>query len=451
MKIKQVLSVCLLTLLLVTFNSCKKDTIDVSQLLSTVPSSAGGVVVFNIEGMAKDAGCEIKNHIIEPGEVIKGLLEEASPTQKKDFMVLFDGSTGIEPKVAVLFYDANRTFLTVALYDEVKFTQFVESQVGTNFEDVGNGLKVCGQVAMKGGQAWLCLPTGKRLDPEGIEAYSSLSTSQSFLVTPMGEKLLTEESDIRGWALLKTYLGQSLSRADRALASIGLDLIFENAESVRFEADFKKGEFEAEAVILNDKGNPAKSLLPLEKIDVKPIKELGESCQGLMAFTITPKLVKKFEEIGNSLGGGLFGNFFKELKNIDGTTAMIVSGKNLDEEEAINGVISTKGDVSPAFKEFVSEYLGAISIDGDKLKFTKGNVAGSLSVDKVADEIKGSCFALVVEPSELAGLNFFKYLSTGFSMVELKLKQDSGSLEVEIEAKTKSPDENALLTILRSK
>ncbi|MCH5242745.1 MAG: hypothetical protein J1F67_10065 [Muribaculaceae bacterium] len=447
MKLKS-LSLTLAAIMLLVFNSCKKDTVDVTDLLSSVPSSAAGVIVLNMENMLDDAGCKIKDHVITPSQVVMNLLDKASSQDKEDFLMLFDGSTGIEPKAAVVFYDSNRAFLTFALYDVDKFCSFVEGKSGHKFVDEGSGVKMNGSVAVKGAQAWICLTSGKRLDADAIASYASLGKAQSFLVTPIGEKLLVEENDIRGWALINTFVNELLSRSESSMATLGLGFLFEDAESVKFKVDFKKGELESEAVVLNDKGKPAKYQLPAEKIDVNTLKNLGGSCDAMMAFTINSKLIKKFDQLSSAFGGVMFGNLNDAFKNIDGTVGVITGSNSMEE---LKGVITTKGEVSQTLKDLISTQIAPISLDGKLLTFGKGNVNGHLDVAECADELKGCCLGIVLDAS---GLNSVGYdasgMAAGFKNFVLKFKPESGGLEMELEINTADPKENALVTLLKS-
>lgn len=438
----------LMAVVLLGFNSCKKETVDVTDLLKTVPSSAAGVVVINMEGILEDAGCKIKDHVVTPSDEVKGLIEKSSSSMKDEYMLLFSGDTGIEPKGAVVFYDTNRTFLTVALYDVKKFCDYIEKKTGNSFTEESGGVKVCGQVAVKGSQAWVCMVSHKNIDADAISAYASLGMSQSFLVTPIGEKLLVEEDDIRGWAMINTFANEMLSRQDRSMFSLGLGFLFEDAESVMFKTDFKKGELEMEAIVLNDNGKPAKYLLPSDKVDVNTLKSLGATCDAMMAFTLNSKLIKKFEQLGSAFGGVLFGNLGEMFKNVDGTVGIVSSGNGVG--ESINGVVSTKGEVSKSLKDLISNEMGAVKEDGKYLRFSKGDVKGSLSVEDCANELKGCCLGFVLDPSGFQSVGYGDAAPTGLKEVVFKLNPESGGLEVEIDVKTTDPKENALLTILRN-
>lgn len=441
-------SLAIAALMLMVFNSCKKETVDVTDLLRSVPSSAAGVVVFNMEGMLEDAGCKINGHEIIPSQAIKDRIAKVSSSKQEDFMMLFSGDTGIEPKGAVVFYDANRAFLTFALYDVNKFCAFVNNKTQGSFTDAGSGVQVNGNIAVKGAQAWVCLTSGKSIDTDAIASYAGLSPSQSYVVTPMGENLLIDERDIRGWALINVFTDQMLSRRDKNMLTLGLGFLFEGAESVQFSVDFKKGEVEAEAVVLNDKGQPAKYQLPSDKIDVNTLKGLGETCDAMMAFTISPKLIKKFDQIGAAFGGALFGDLGDTFKNVDGTVGVIASGTN--EAQSMNGVVTTKGDISQTLRDMISEYMGPVSMDGKLLRFSKGDVKGSLQVKECAEELKGCCLGLVVDASGYGTLGYQEEAPTGFKELIIKLKPESGGLEFDVEANTIDEKENALLTLLRT-
>lgn len=434
-------------LLLVT--SCKKETVDVTDLLKTVPSSAAGVMVFDMEAILSDADCKVKDHQIMPGKEIKSLIDKASSPTAKEWLMLFENSNGVEPKGAVLFYDSKRVFLTFALYDEKQFCDFVEKKTGLQFASQDAGVKICGNVAVKGEQAWICLTAGKKIDADAIASYYSLATQQSFLVTEMGEKLLVEENDVRGWALLDTFTQQILDRSQRNLFSMVSSFLFENPQSIEFKVDFKKGELEAEAIILNEKGKPAKYQLPAEKVNVEALKTLGANgCDAMMAFTINSKLVKKLAKVGNAIGGALFGDLEGVFQNVDGTVGLVTSGQGI--ANSLNGFITTKGELSKTLKDMVSENVGPVSMDGKLVRFSKGDVKGALSVEECAEELKGCCLGIIWNDSFMKDTNFTAYSPSGFASYCLKFKPESGGLELDFEAKTSNPSQNSLITILNS-
>lgn len=432
-------------LLMVVVASCKKDTVDVTDLLITVPSSAGGVVVINLEGLVQDTGSKIKDHQIYPSKELQEIISKSGKVAQEDIRILFDGDTGIDPKGVVVFYDSSRLFATVCLYDADKFCEFIEKQSGGSFIEE-SGVKICDKVAVKGNQAWICLSSYRRIDADAIAGYASLKDSQSFLVTPMGEELLTDENDVRGWILLGATLDQFLSRSTRTMFTLGAGFVFEDPESVEFKIDFKKGELEVEGKILNDKYKPAKYLLPADKVDVATLKTLGETCDGMMAFNLNSELIKKFDKLGQSFGGALFGNLNETFKNVDGTVGVAVGAQNKD----LEGVITTKGGISPELQQMMSQMGGTLKTDGKYVRFSQGTLSGSLQVAECAEDLKGSCLGFVINPSTYSNITDGSQAPVGFNLFVLKLKPESGGLEIEIEAKTANPDENALLTVMKN-
>lgn len=428
------------------FNSCKKNTVDVTDLLKTVPSSAAGVIVFNTESMLDGLGCKIKDNKVTLGAELQAVINEHSGNEQDAIMALFNGDSGVDPKALVLFYDSNRAYLTMWLYDEEKFYAFAEKEGEEKFVDMGGGLKVMGNTAVKGGQAWICISPRKRLDADAVTSYSKLNASQSFLVTPMGEELLVSEDDVRGWVLLDVFTSDLLSRQNRSMATMGSSFLFENAESIKFSVEFEKGKVELESIPLDSNYKPAKYKLPASKIDVAQLKTLGESCDGLMAFTVTPKLAKKLGEISKMFGGLFFGDAEAFLKNIDGTVGLIGSG-NFDENMSLSALIDTKGPLSQDLKNFLSEYVGNLSEDGNLVRVKKGNVSGSLNVAEAAEALKGCCMGIVLDQSQLD--SFGNIDTKGFSYIAFKLDPEGGGIEFKVEGVTQNKDEYSLLTILK--
>ncbi len=53
----RVMLMCLIVGLLPALNSCKKDSADISDLVSKVPSSAEAVIGINLGSLLEKAGC----------------------------------------------------------------------------------------------------------------------------------------------------------------------------------------------------------------------------------------------------------------------------------------------------------------------------------------------------------------------------------------------------------
>ena len=110
--------------------SCQKEkTANVEDLLSTVPSSAGMVVGFNLSSLLEKAGCKIDGSSVTPGKEIKESLDAAPAGKQNDLIkALLSGETGIDPVGAILFTDAYNTYFTAAIADTEKYSDFIVKQ-----------------------------------------------------------------------------------------------------------------------------------------------------------------------------------------------------------------------------------------------------------------------------------------------------------------------------------
>lgn len=308
-------------------------------------------------------------------------------------------------------------------------------------------MTVCENIAVKGNQAWICLSSAKRIDPDAIIGYSGLSKSQSFLNTDMAKVILESENDIVGWGNFNTVMSNILTRQNMSILSIASGFLFEDVDALQFTMDFKKGEMEASAFFLDENGDPAKYLLPAEKINGKALKELGGSCDMLVAFTITPKLVQKIEKLGTALGGGFFGDLKEVLKNIDGTVAFATSSGNSD----YNGLLTTSGPVSDDLKRLFSQNDIPTKEDGDYLRFSKGNVTGGITLDDCAALLKGYTIGLVADFQGMKkAATDYASLPSSMSTVVVGFAPESGSLKLNLELKTADEKENFLLSAIKA-
>lgn len=439
--------VCISIIMMLSFASCKEEPVDMTGLLSTVPASTSGVVCIDLQSILKDLGCKINGKKIEAGKELSKIISSMEENEKSFVLKMFDGYSGISPECTVIFYDSNRCFLTVSLADVEGFCSFIENETGSTFSDAGNGVRLCANVAVKGAQAWLCISSNKRIDADAIVAYSSLKRSQSFLNTGMASRFTDTDDAITGWGSINTILSGIMDRGNLSMLNIGLNLFFEESSDLCFSVNFEKGKLEAEAILLNESGKPAKYLLPSEKINISTIENLGESCDALFAMTVTPKLVDKIEKIVSTFSPSFSGL----LKNVDGTVSVIFSNPLSGGFGNIKGVIPTKGEVSQELKNFVTTGIAPVTDDGKYLTFSKGEVSGKLSVKECASFIKGSCLGFVADLESLTILDDgIPSTVAQFSNIAFTMSPESGGIEFEIILTGSNQNENILLTCLKA-
>lgn len=438
-------------LMMLTVTSCKEDRADMTGLLSTVPSSAGGVISLDLKSILQDMGCKIDKNVIKPGKEVSEFLSTMKDKERAELLKLLNGESGISPECAVVFFDANRCFLTVSLDDVEAFCKFMENDKGQSFVDQGSGVRICGNVAVKGAQAWICLSSGKRIDGEAISAYSSLKNSQSFLSNPMASRFVEPKNDIVGWGSIQTLLSGTMSRGNMSVLTLGMGFLFEDASDLAFSIDFEKGFLQASATILNEEGKPAKYLMPSEKINTSTIEGLGESCDAMIAFTLTPKMVSKIGKIGSAIGGNLFGDLTSYLKNVDGTIGALWSNPTSGEYRTVTGVVTTKGEVSQQLKDIISNMVAPVREDGKLLRFSNGLVSGRLNVKESCDKLKGSCLGGVINLQGLKEVNGSLPAEAGsFENLIFTMNPDSGGLTFKFTLTGSDSKENILVSLLRN-
>lgn len=439
-------------LMLLVLASCAKEKTDISGLLASVPSSAGAVAGLNLQSMLTKAGFKLDGNEIKSGDIDVSKICTLSPDGLGALKAFTDNESGIDPTCAILFFDANRTYLTFGLIDTGKFRDYIQKWKGESFVDANGGVSVCSNVAMKGAQAWISL-FNYDISSDAVAGYSSLSASQSFLSHYFGEKIKEMTHDISAWGKL-TNLSRTLwDFRQTSMFNVVSSALYDNAEDVIFEADFEKGKFEGKLSVINEKGKPAKYLLPAEKINVETASSIGTGADVFVALTITPKLVEKIDKLGGSLAGAVFKNTLEGMKSIDGTVAVAFS--NPDELfDNMSGVVTTDGNPSMLLKSTIS-LLSPMREDGNLIRFSKGATDGKLKIKDCAELLKGATLGIVTDipqdpVSQLANIPLVGPALINFEYYCLKLVPSDGSADIVMVIGSDNKGENILKTILKT-
>lgn len=431
---------CVLVALCVLLPSCnKREPSDVSSLLATVPSSAGAVVGIDLRSILEKAGCKINGSDITPGKEVEQWLAgyNTGGTKGEILRMFLNGESGIDPEGAVIFLDAYNLYVTAMLADTGKFISFVEEKSGNKFSEAEGGVKVCGNVAVNGAQMWIA-PNASGIDPRAIKNYSTLSEGQNFLSKNVSQPLAAMATDIVAWGETGTIAKRFLSFGDLATFNLAVGALFDNPASLALSVDFKKGEVDGVLKVLNDKGNTAKFLLPTKKVDTDLVKSLGGQADVVVAANISKDFSKKVEKMLSSFGGGMFDNYIKPLSQIDGTVA-VEFGVRKDGETPANGVVQTDGDPNPDVMNFIAQF-GTTRKEGNSVRFSKGEVTGSLNVEEEASRMKGAWFGVAYSAEGSQKWNF--------SSLNSLLIPDDGGLRLEVTGHFKDGSKNSLLSLL---
>ena len=436
--------VCLAALILPALNSCKKETADVGDLLSTVPSSAGAVVGFDLTSILEKAGCKVNGSDITPGKEVTAWIErqkDVKDSEREVLKLILNGESGVDPSGAIFFTDAYNSYVTVMLADTKKFTDFVESRSGNGFADGGNDVRSCGNVAVKGAQAWVCVSSDNTIDTKAVANYSTLSPEQSFASNGFASTLTEMKTDIVGWGEIKSLLKTAGAYRQMSTVSLVGGMLFDDASSFSFNVDFRKGSLVSSLSVLNSKGTVAKYLLPAEKIDLATLKSIATTAQAFGAVCITKDLVKKIENIASSLGGSSFTAALNALKPIDGTVAVAFSDIDSTSDN-LSGVVTTDGTPTLDLLSAISSFAPTRK-DGKLVRFSKGTVSGGLDVQKCADLLKGATMGFVMDmPKGGHGLG------DEIRTLALAFVPESGGMKLDMTMEGADQSVNILLAII---
>lgn len=425
--------------------SCSGDKADVSELLATVPADASAVIAVNVKKLVEKAGCEIDGSKIIPGKEVEQIMKQADDSTSNDIKTLrrlLNGEAGIDPTVAVIFMEGNELYFTGFLADPNKFKQFNEKEFKAQFTE-SEGISSLGNVALKGNQFWIHASHQNYINVSQVSRFTSLNDKLSFLSNAYADKISTFSKDIEGWANLSSlYNASGMSFQQKAMAGMGLAVLFSDAQDIAFFADFDKGKMVTALNFIDSKGNPAKFNLPTDRIDVGLIKEVSPSSDAIFAMAISPKLVEQLQkDLGDKNVPGL-GRLMPALSAIDGTCVVA------NAPDAFKGMVSTKGDNTSALSDFLSSSLNVtVTKDGKLLRFEKGTVSGKLSADDMASRFKGAMIAAAFSSDKLSSSQFngLKYKD----MVAL-LTPSEGSMKFEVTITSDNDKENFLLTYIKS-
>ncbi len=435
--------ITMLAFLMPVLNSCQKETADTRDLLATVPSSSGIVAGINLKSMLEKAGCKVDGSDITPGNEVSAWIEsrkDEKDSNRRALKLILDGESGIDPSVAVYFMDAYNSYVTASLADTKKFEEFVVSQSGGQFEDSGDGVRTCGNIAIKGAQTWICVSSYNTIDAKAVANYANLGDNQSFMKNEFASSIATMTADVVGWGDIKAFSKQGFSFNQLSSASMFMNAVFEDASALSFNLDFQKGKTVGSVSVLNTKGENAKYLLPTSKVDLSTVKSLGDHAELLVAMTITKDFTKKLEKIG----GAMLSSITEMIKPIDGTVALACG--NLDsDEKSFSGVVTTDGEISREFMTELSAF-GATRKDGKLVRVSNGSLTGNLEVDKAADYLKGSILGMVINP-QVAGLdNVPVFVNT----LALTLVPQGNGLKCDIIAVSNDQSKNMFLSFIEN-
>ncbi len=438
MKMIRIIAALAALVILAGMAGCRKhDKADADELLKTIPSSASFVAVANISEILEEAGCKVDDGKVSDTEQLRAAISRMKKDKERRLLTLFlDGESGVEPSVSAFFAETSGTYNAGILADPGKFKSLVEKETGKSFAD-DNGCEVAGNIAVKGNRYWMHLNSSS-IDAATVNGFAGLGEKQSFLSNPYGKNLREVEDAVEGWGNIQALMALGdLDFQSRALAQVGLQTIFKDAENIRFNISFDKSEMKAEAGILDSKGRHAKLLYPVSKVDVATVKEIGGNAEVLIAMAIPNKF-----KATSGQNASMLGIYAKLFSCVDGTAAFAATNTP---DPSLKGVITTTGENTTELSDMLSRTGLSVVKDGKQLKVTKGAVTGSLDVAASAERFKDAAAGIIIDGS-LTGKN---PAERDVKDISIALAPYDGSLRLVVKAHARSDNDRIILSLIK--
>lgn len=406
-----------LLIIAVVMGACSKDnSADVKSLLATIPSSSSMVCVMDINSLHEKESAKGDGEELNCNDVLDFLISNKNDREWMD--LLSSGKAGIEPSVLALFSDGYVVCLTGVISNTKDFEASVAKTTGAEFVDK-KGVKTCRNIAYKDDRFWLVLSGRPEVDAVEINGYMSLAESQSVLSRKEVTDILTGfDHDILGWADIAGIMTiGDMDFQKRAMLKLGLETIFDDAKSVIFSADFKKGELECLARLLNSKWKDAKCLLNLGKIDEQTILKIAGTADMVIAADMPAKMISDLTE-RTSGSPSMINIMLQSMKGVDGTMAIAFS----NDMQSFRGVVTTDGSDVTSLQQLLGGSRVSTRREGNFVLFSFGEQKGSSTVTKLVSGLKGASLGASMSDEDLT--------KHGIGNISMTCNQSSGTMDV---------------------
>lgn len=420
--------------------SCSKgESADASDLLATVPSDASTVVVANVKTLLEKSGCKVDGSKITPSQAV---LDNLGKDKNAGYArIFFNGESGVDPTVAILFRVGYYTYISGVADDPAKFKASVEKEYGSKFNSE-EGIDIAGNIAVADNRFWVNVDR-TQIDAREIKHFTTIDKTQSFLSNPYADHLCKIESDAEGWGNIAGLLNTAnIDFQQRATLQVALQTLFEDPSSVTFTIDFLEGKAEFNANVINSKGSMAKYLLPTEKVDMNAIDAIGGTADAVVALAIPHKLIEMMQKDASSKGPSVMGVYLQALSALDGTTAIAFGA----DANSLRGVVTTDGSNTQQLTSFLNGLGVQTTVDGKMLRLSRGNLAGQSQVADIAVPLKGSVGGIATS----IPANLKPAMASKATAGSLTLHASGNSLTIRVTLTSADTKKNFLETILEN-
>lgn len=428
-------------------SSCSgNSTADTRELLATIPSDVSFVAVANLKAVIEDAGAKVDGSSVKIDKKLSEKLAAADSAAFLPRFISYISEGGVDPSVAAVFQEGYNSFAAGFLADTDKFKTVVEKEFGSKFATDGD-IATCGNVAVSANRFWVCISSRNTINPSDIKHFMSLSDKQSIISSKSADAALSDmDHDIQAWGDIKGVLNAAgLDFGSKAAATMAIETIFDDAESMVWTADFEKGRFMASGQVMNSKGGLAKFNFPTSEIDLSVIRKIEGDKNSVVAVAIPSKLIKSLEEQTKSKGASMIGMLLPMLSSLDGTT---VYTENAD--KSASAIISTNGGGTADLSDLLNQYGYTVKKDGKFLLCSKKGEGSanpaempSVSADEAAKLLKGGMLGVIYCLKDMPALN-----ARNLSNTVLLLSPEKNSLSISFSLNSATPKENIILNLL---
>lgn len=385
------LSLILTALLIIAAGCSKTDNADIEGLLQTVPADANAVAVVDLEKIADVFGCKTDGKTITLNSEAKLALDNAAMNaqSKRAIIDLCEGNSGID-LTKLVYFSAARDYVTGLLNDPDKFVAFIrkyESNDSTTVEVQSSGeARLVGHAVVIGNQFWMAYPGTP--DEDQLQHYKTLKGPQSFAANDVAAHLISDTDVVTFVADINKAISDVPNKKE---IRMGLAFILDDPSYVAGGVSVEKKNVRLKADVLNSDLQPAKLLIPTDKIDTDMVKDFDGTAEAFLAVSLPKELMKKIGDLA-SMTGGAGGGMAQAIGQIEGTVAVRV-GKNTDDIEAR---VRTSGKDFIQLTQMLQMFGVNVTRDGDLLTLSMGkhNYDGSITSVDAAKAFKGAWIAL---------------------------------------------------------
>lgn len=428
----------------VLLSSCGKKNAE--KLLQTIPQNTQFLAMVNADNLAHDLGDEGEKQL---DQFVANLSKSNKASDKLTKYILSKDSQADLTEPFFFFEFNNAAIITFFVKDEDKFRSDIEGTLASEFSKENDVWHLADNtVFVKGNQAWITQKYPE-IKPSEISSFTKIPKTSSMASVEYAVEMVEKDADVSALIDIKGILQTNMNMS----ANLFLNMAFEDPRYLSYYMNFEKGKIQGEAVMLNEKYQPAPFSLRPSKINAASLSAYPGKGNMFLAAAFDSATISKI--IGQVKGfAPVPPEIIKALENIDGNIVMssYVTGQN-QQPEQVGAMITFK---DPSFAQECAEFLNGMlasegtstqcRADGKSLIVSTPGELGQ-PIGAVAKDFEGAGLGFVLDTS---GLNSQATGNIGalFSQLVVKLVDNGASSNLEFNIST-ARNQNSLVSLLQ--